>query len=88
MKGGRKRGAAQGEKARKRMRTILEQLKITESQKQRHQRPPKALASFLGAAERPELAQGHTTNLEMMLEPTLRPHEPQTLICLIGSRLG
>lgn len=58
------------------------------SEIERHQRSPKALASFLGAAERPELAQGHTTNLEVMLEPTLRPHDPQSLIWLIGSRLG
>lgn len=69
------------------MGTIPEQLKITENQKWKStQRPPKAPTSFLEAADRPELAQGHTANLQVMLEQS--PRHNSHFLCGSSVDLG
>lgn len=91
VKGGRKRRGSAEKKARKRMGTIPEQLKITQnhrtSEMERDQRPPKESTSLLKVAERPGLAQGHITRLQVMLEAGLRPRDPQFLTGLTSSTL-
>lgn len=87
------KGGSAGKKARKRMGTVPEQLKkhrITEYQKWRgaQRPPPKAPSSFLEAAERLRLAQGHTTSFNVSSDPNPRPHDPQLLIWLASSRFG
>lgn len=88
-KGGRKRGECRKkgqEEDGDHPRTVEKKHRISEIERC-PATPPKAPPSFLEAAERPGLSQGHTTSFQVSSEPSPRPHDPQLLIWLT-SRFG